>query len=185
MVYVKSSCELKSKMDSFIVTLLAGLFITIIISILWPVIIKGAGWVPTPMKIVRRMLELAEMQKEDIVYDLGSGDGRIILMAAQKFGARAVGIEADPIRLILSRLVIKLRGLNQVVSVLWGNFFHKSIREATVVTIFQSQETNNKLKPKFEKELKPGTRIVTHVFTFDGWEPRKVDKKSQIYLYIV
>lgn len=182
MICIKSSPELKSKMDSFILILLVGGFI--IIWLFWPLVI-GAGWVPTPMKTVRRMLELAEIQSEDIVYDLGSGDGRIILTAAQEFGARTVGIEADPIRVIWSRLVINFRGLGQLVSVIWGNFFHKSLREATVVTIYQTQEINNRLREKFIRELKSGTRIVSYNFTFDTWTPIKIDEKAHIYLYTI
>lgn len=145
----------------------------------------GAQWLPTSTKAVKRMLELADVQERDVVIDLGSGDGRIIITAATKYKARAIGIEADPIRLMWSKSIIRYKGLSERVKVLWGNFFFKDLREATVVTVYQNQETNNKLKPKFEKELKPGTRIVSHVFTFDGWEPRRVDKESQIYLYIV
>jgi ribosomal protein L11 methylase PrmA len=147
--------------------------------------IIGAQWVPTSMDIVKSMLELAEVQEGDVVIDLGSGDGRIIITAAKDYNARAIGIEADPIRLIWSRSKIRKNGLSERVKVLWGNFLYKSLGEATVVTVYQNQETNNKLKPKFETELKPGTRVVSHVFIFDGWKPIKVDKESQIYLYLV
>jgi precorrin-6B methylase 2 len=152
--------------------------------LLWPILI-GAPWVPTPIKAVKRMLELAEVKEEDVVIDLGSGDGRIIMTAAKDYNARAIGIEADPIRLIWSRSKIRKNGLNIKAKILWGNFEHKDLGEASVVTIYQGHEINNRLKPKFEKELKPGTRIVSHVFTFDGWEPSKVDRESQVYLYIV
>jgi precorrin-6B methylase 2 len=150
----------------------------------WPIII-GAPWVPTPMKAVKRMLEIAKVKERDVVIDLGSGDGRIIITAAKEFKARAIGIEADPLRLIWSKRKIRKNGFNERVKVLWGNFLDKDLEEATVVTIYQGQEINNKLKPKFEKELKPGTRVVSHVFTFDGWEPNKVDRESQVYLYLV
>jgi cyclopropane fatty-acyl-phospholipid synthase-like methyltransferase len=164
--------------------LLLAFILIIFVWLLWPMII-GAQWVPTSMKVVRRMLELGDVREGDVVIDLGSGDGRIIITAAEEYNARAIGIEADPIRLIWSRCVIRYRGIGERAKVLWGNFLHKDLREATVVTVFQNQGTNNKLKPKFERELKPGTRVISHVFTFDGWEPRKVDKESQIYLYHV
>ena len=163
---------------------LVAFIVAIIFWLIWPMLI-GAQWIPTPMNIVKKMLELADVQEGDVVIDLGSGDGRIITTAAKEYKARAIGIEADPIRLIWSRVNIRNNGLSEKVKVLWGNFFDKDLEEATVVTIYQNQETNKKLKPKFEKELEPGTRIVSHVFTFDGWEPKKVDQESQIYLYLV
>ena len=164
--------------------LLLAFVVAIFVWILWPMII-GAQWAPTSMNVVKRMLELADVKEEDVVIDLGSGDGRIIMTVAKEYKARAIGIEADPIRLMWSRITIRNKGLSERVKVLWGNFFHKNLRVATVVTVYQNQETNNKLKPKLEKELKTGTRVVSHVFTFDGWEPRKVDKESEIYLYFV
>jgi hypothetical protein len=160
------------------------LMVAIFVWLLWPLTI-GEVWVPTSMDIVRKMLELGEVQEGDVVIDLGSGDGRIIMTAARDYKARAIGIEVDPIRLVWSRSIIKLKGLSERIKVLWGNFLNKDLGEATVVTVYQNQEINRKLRPKFKKELKPGTRIVSHVFTFDGWEPKKVDKKSQIYLYFI
>ncbi len=157
---------------------------TIVLWLLWPMTI-GAPWVPTSMTVVKRMLELADVREEDMVIDLGSGDGRIILTAAKEYKARAIGIEADPLRLMWSRMYIRNQGLSDRVKVRWGNFFNKDLGEATVVTVYQLQEINNKLKLKFEKELKPGTRVVSHVFTFPGWELRKVDKESQVYLYVI
>jgi cyclopropane fatty-acyl-phospholipid synthase-like methyltransferase len=163
---------------------LFAFFAAFLIWLLWPAII-GAGWVPTSMKVVKRMLKLADVQESDVLIDLGSGDGRIIITAANEYKARAIGIEVDPIRLLWSRSIIRRKGLSERVKVLRGNFFNKDLGEATVVTVYQTQETNNKLKQKFEKELKNGTRVVSHAFTFDGWEARTVDQEAQIYLYIV
>jgi len=156
----------------------------IFVWLLWPLTI-GEVWVPTSIDVVRSMLELGDVQEGDLVIDLGSGDGRIIMTAARDYKARAIGIEADPIRLVWSRSMIRLKGLSERVKVLWDNFLNKDLGEATVVTVYQNQEINRKLRPKFEKELKPGTRVISHVFTFDIWEPKKVDKKSHIYLYII
>jgi cyclopropane fatty-acyl-phospholipid synthase-like methyltransferase len=158
--------------------------IVFFIWLLWPMTI-GAQWVPTSMKVVRKMLELADVQAHDVLIDLGSGDGRIILTAANEYQAKAIGIEVDPIRLLWSRSTIKRKGLSERVKVIRGNFFHKDLSKATVVTVYQNQDTNQKLISKFEKELKPGTRVVSHGFTFDGWEPKTVDKEAQLYLYIV
>jgi len=152
--------------------------------IVWPLLI-GAGWVPTPRRVVRRMLRLAGVGPGDTLFELGSGDGRIMFMAAKEFGAEAVGIEADPLRVLLTLAWIRLTGLTGRVSVLWGNFFKKDLGAASVVTVYQSTEINNRLKDKFTRELKPGTRVVSHAFTFDGWEPVKIDEESEVYLYVI
>jgi hypothetical protein len=152
--------------------------------IVWPLLI-GAGWVPTPRRVVRRMLSLAGVGPGDMLFELGSGDGRIMFMAAREFGAEAVGIEADPLRVLLTLAWIRLTGLTGRVSVLWGNFFKKDLGAASVVTVYQSTEINNRLKDKFTRELKPGTRVVSHAFMFDGWEPVKVDEESEVFLYVI
>jgi cyclopropane fatty-acyl-phospholipid synthase-like methyltransferase len=145
----------------------------------------GAVYLPTPMKKVRKMLEIAKVNSNDTVIDLGSGDGRIILEAAKKYGAKSVGVEADPIRVLWSRLRIRYSNLEDRVEVYWKNFFNVDLSNATVITIYQGQDINNKLIPKFEKELAPGSRIVSHAFTFDGWKPDQKDPDSEVYLYII
>ncbi|UCH03253.1 MAG: methyltransferase domain-containing protein [Candidatus Bathyarchaeota archaeon] len=131
------------------------------------------------------MLELADVQEGDVVIDLGSGDGRILIAAAKERKAKAIGIEADPLRLMWSRRNIRNHGLHKQAKVVWGNFLDKDLGEASVVTIYQSQDINNTLEPKLERELKPGTRVVSHVFSFNGWDPQKVDNESHVYFYIV
>jgi cyclopropane fatty-acyl-phospholipid synthase-like methyltransferase len=155
-----------------------------LIWLVWPLLI-GAQWIPTSRTIVTKMLDLTDVHEGDVVIDLGSGDGRIIITAAEEHGAMAIGIEADPIRLVWSRMRIRHKGLSDRVRVLWGNFFDKDLGEATVVTVYQNQATNRKLIPKFERELKPGTRVISYVFPFFGWEPTKVDRESHLYLYAV
>jgi len=152
--------------------------------VIWTDII-GAGWEPTSKILVRKMLEIAEVNSEDILYDLGSGDGRIIIEAARRYHANAVGIEADPLRYIWSKLMILLYGVNQKVKVIWGNFFNKDINPATIVTLFLSSKANQQLKTKLQNDLKPGTRIVSYYWTFHGWQPVKEDKKDKIYMYII
>jgi len=165
------------RLEFFIVFILA-----VIVWMLWPLVI-GAGWIPTPKKVVRKMLQLASVGADDTLFELGSGDGRIIFMAAIEFGAKAVGIEADPVRVLWTLFWIRLKGLNDQVNVLWGNFFKKDLSAASVVTIYQSTNINNRLKDKLMRELKPGTRVISHSFTFDSWEPIKVDEGSKVYLY--
>jgi len=143
----------------------------------------GAVYVPTPMKRVRRMLEIANVGPDDVVYDMGSGDGRIIITAALEYGAKAVGLEADPIRVFYTKLKILRNNLEDRVKVLRANFFNVSMRDATVVTVYQGPEINLRLMKKFKEELEPGTRVVSFFFTFEGYEPVMVDEKNQIYLY--
>jgi len=151
--------------------------------ILWTQAI-GAGWEPTPMKAVRRMLELADLKEGDTLYDLGSGDGRIVIEAARRYGARGVGIEADPLRVAVSRLIVRLKGVQGLVTIIRGNFFRESIADASVVTLFLRQKTNSRLKQKL-LDLRDGTRIVTYTWTFEGWTPALSDEKERVHVYVV
>ena len=165
----------------FIILVLIGLFL---IWIFWSSII-GAGFQPTSKKLVKQMLDMAELRPDDVVYDLGSGDGRIVINAVKKYNSRAVGLEADPSRVFWSRLVITFSGIGNRAKIVWGNFFNQDISEATVVTLFLSDTANQKLKSKFLEELKPGTRIVSYVWKFKGWVPVKADETEEIYLYVM
>jgi predicted RNA methylase len=161
------------------------IFIVIVaVSMLWPLII-GAAYSPSSKDVVRKMLEMAEVDSDDVVYDLGSGDGRIVMEAAMSYKARAVGVEADPLRVIWSKILITANGLQNQIRIVWGNLFHQNIKDATVVTVFLWQRTNEKLKKKLLEELRPGSRVVSYVWTFEGWKPIKVDTKDRIYLYII
>jgi len=166
-----------------IILLVMGLAVVAFIASKFWTIFIGAGWSPTPLPTVRRMLSLAEVKPKDIVYDLGCGDGRIIIMATGEHGARSIGIEADPFRVLYTWVRIIISGLSKKTGVIWGNFFRRNLGEASVVTLFLSQSANNNLKKKLTQELKPGTRIVSYYWTFNGWRPKKVDRKFQVYLY--
>ena len=156
----------------------------VFIWIFWAFVI-GAGWEPTSKRVVKKMLEMAGANSEDIVYDLGSGDGRIVIEAAKRYNSRAVGIEADPIRVLWSRIMIRIFKLQNNVKIKWGNLFNQDLSNATLITLFLWRDSNQKLKPKLLKELKPGTRVVSYVWTFNGWIPSKVDNYENIYLYII
>ncbi len=145
----------------------------------------GAPWVPTPYKTIKKMLEMAEVRPGEILYDLGSGDGRVIIEAARSFGARAVGIEIDPFRYLWTKARIFTTGLTGNVNVLFGNFFNIDISQADVVTIYLLQDTNVKLIDKFIRELRPGSRIVSNTFTLPGLKIINHDEKSNIFVYIV
>ena len=161
-----------------------GVGIVALVSIMWTIVL-GSPWTPTPPKRVRRMLDMAEVGPEDVVYDLGSGDGRIVIEAAKRYRARAVGIEADPLRVLWSRLIVALLGLQKQVGIVWGNLFDRGIEEATVVTLFLRQRTNKLLKSKLQRELRPGTRVVSYIWTFEGWSPTKTDPEAQVYVYVM
>ena len=148
----------------------------------WPM---SAGWEPTARTKVRRMLEMSGAGPSDVVYDLGSGDGRILVEAAKTYRARAVGVEADPLRALYSKLVVTTMHLSGQVKVVWGNFFHTDLSEATIVTLFLTQGTNQRLKSKLLSELRPGTKVVSYVWTFNGWAPSDRDVRNELSLYVV
>ncbi len=143
----------------------------------------GAAFDPAPMDKVHKMLDLARVGKSDVVYDLGSGDGRILVTAARKYGARAVGIEIDPFRFLIAWFVKIMSGHSRKIRLVYGNIFKKDIRDATVVTLFLYGPTNNRLKAKFMRELKPGTRVVSYIWKFDDWKFSDFLIEDRIYLY--
>jgi SAM-dependent methyltransferase len=128
------------------------------------------GWVPSPMKIVHRMLELAEIQEGETIYDLGCGDGRILITAAKKYGARGVGIEVDNERIEDARR--RALPFADRITFRRQNVFEVDLRRADVVTIYLLPVLNKKLMPQLRK-MKRGARIVTHSFALDGMEPYK------------
>jgi SAM-dependent methyltransferase len=130
-------------------------------------------FVPTTDAVADEMLKLARVTADDIVYDLGSGDGRIVILAAQKYGARGVGIELDPRLVETSRQVAREAEVAERVKFVVGDLFEADISEATVVTLYLSYSVNHRLKPKLLSELRPGTRIVSHQFTMGTWTPEK------------
>jgi precorrin-6B methylase 2 len=164
--------------------LLVMVLIILLVSIIWPILI-GSPWTPSSKRAIRKMLDMAEVGPEDTLFDLGSGDGRIVVEAAGRNRARAVGIEADPLRVLWSRLKIARLGLRGYARIVRGNFFHLDISKATVVTLFLMQGTNQRLKPKLQRELKPGTRVVSNTWTFEGWSPTKTDAKDRVYVYVM
>lgn len=144
----------------------------------------GAGWGPTPPESVDSMLEFAEIKEGDVLYDLGCGDGRIVIRAAKRYGIRAVGFEIDPIRAWLSRNRVRSNGVADRVQIVSKNFFDADLTPATVVSLFLTQKTNQRISPKL-RALRKGTRVVTYTWTFDGWEPAEADLKLRTYLYVV
>jgi precorrin-6B methylase 2 len=141
-------------------------------------------YVPTPPEVVEAMLKVANVKSGDVVYDLGCGDGRIVVTAAQKYGARGVGIDIDPQRIKEANENVQKAGVGDKVKIMQADLFETSLSEATVVTLYLLPSLNVKLMPKLMKELKPGTRIVSHAFDMGDWKPEQtinVDGRTVYY----
>jgi ribosomal protein L11 methylase PrmA len=130
-------------------------------------------YVPTPEAVVEAMLQVANVGKNDIVYDLGCGDGRIPVTAARKYGATGVGIDIDPQRIKEAKENVAKNNVGDKVTIIQGDLFEQDLSKATVVTLYLLPSLNVKLMPKLMKELKPGTRIVSHAFDMGDWKPEK------------
>ncbi|MBI4634134.1 MAG: class I SAM-dependent methyltransferase [Deltaproteobacteria bacterium] len=128
-------------------------------------------YVPTPQYVVNELLEIAETNKDDIVYDLGCGDGRFVITAAKKYGARGVGIDIDPERIRESQTNAMNAGVADRVKFIEADLFKTDVSRATIVALYLLPQLNLRLRPKLFKELKPGTRIVSHDFDMDDWTP--------------
>jgi precorrin-6B methylase 2 len=144
-------------------------------------------FVPTPTEVVEAMLKAAKVTKNDVVYDLGCGDGRIVITAAKEYGARGIGIDIDPQRISEARANAEKAGVADRVKFLEQDLFETDFHEATVVTLYLLPSLNLKLRPKLWKELKPGTRVVSHAFDMGDWKPEQeidVDGRT-VYLWTV
>ncbi len=158
----------------------------------WQGVEDLAPFVPTPMEVVDKMLEMAEVKSSDVLYDLGCGDGRIVITAARKYGCRGVGIDIDPQRIRESRQSAKRAGVQKMVEFREADAMKVDISRATVVSLYLLPESNALLRPKFESELRPGTNVVSHNYHIPGWEAKQVraetvpdmeGKEHSIYLY--
>jgi len=135
---------------------------------------KDVPYVPTPQEVVDEMLKMANVGKNDVVYDLGCGDGRLVITAVKKFGAkRGVGVDIDPQRIKESNANAQAAGVTDRVKFFEQNLFEADIKEATVVTLYLLPDINLKLRPKLWNDLKPGTRVVSHAFDMGDWQPEK------------
>ena len=151
----------------------------------------GILFVATPEQVGIEMLKLAGVTNDDVVYDLGSGDGRLVIAAAREFGARGVGVELEPKLVQDSRESALKAGVADRVRFLWQDIFEADVAPATVVALYLSPELNLKLRPKFLRELRPGTRIVSHDFDMGDWRPvstlrvKGPTREHTIHLWIV
>ncbi|HLK18038.1 MAG TPA: class I SAM-dependent methyltransferase [Bryobacteraceae bacterium] len=150
-----------------------------------------APYVVSPQQIVDRMLELADLKANETLYDLGSGDGRIIITAVQRYRAKAVGVEISDSLVDSTNDRIRRAGLQDQARVIHGDFMNVDLSPADVVTIYLATDSNEILRPNLEKYLKNGARVVSHDYAVPGWKPKMVDKDLPearghlIYLYVM
>jgi cyclopropane fatty-acyl-phospholipid synthase-like methyltransferase len=149
--------------------------------LLWFLFVPATVWpqdsipfVPSPMLVVERMLQLAEVRKDDILYDLGSGDGRIVIEAAKKFGVKGVGVDLNPTLVEQARRKAAEEGVSHLVEFRAADGLTVDISQATVVTLYMFKWFNNQMRPKLQR-LKPGSRVVAHDFDIDEWKPTKIE----------
>ncbi|HEX6172996.1 MAG TPA: class I SAM-dependent methyltransferase [Candidatus Binatia bacterium] len=135
-----------------------------------------APFAPTPPEVVSRMLELAEIKHGDVLYDLGSGDGRIVVAAAKRFGIRAVGFEIDPVLVKDSRQIIKRAGLEELVEIREQDIRAVDFSPASVVTMYLYPAANLRLRPVLMRDLRPGSRVISHDFNMGSWKPDRVER---------
>ncbi|HYT54047.1 MAG TPA: methyltransferase domain-containing protein [Verrucomicrobiae bacterium] len=136
---------------------------------------KIVPYVPTPQEVVERMLDLAQVKKGDVVYDLGSGDGRIVVTAAKKYGVKAIGFEIDPERIKESHENIKKAGVEKLVEIRQQDIRTVDLSPATVLTMYLLPEVNLMIRPNIWKQMKPGSRVVSHDFDMGDWKPLKTE----------
>jgi hypothetical protein len=143
----------------------------------------GAGYQPTARTAVTRMLDFAQVGPEDRLVDLGAGTGAILFRAARERGASVLGVEVEPLRILILRARRAIGGPVDRVKIHWGNMFEVDLHEATVVTCFLWPGAMEKLRPRFEAQLPSGARVVSHWHPVPGWTPEAVDRLRHVYLY--
>jgi hypothetical protein len=143
----------------------------------------GAGYQPAPGRVVRKMLELGAVGPSDRLYDLGAGTGAIIFRAARELGATTIGVELEPMRIVILRLRRRLGRAAERITVRWGDIFSVDLSDATVVTAFLWPDAMARLRPIFESQLPAGARVVSHWHPVPGWTPDAQDLRLRVYLY--
>lgn len=183
----KTGCSSTSRGARRPLALCALLLISFPLAAQWD---DGPGdvpYVPTPPEVVEAMLKLGGVKKGDILYDLGCGDGRIVVMAAEKFGARGTGIDINPERIKEAEENARRANVTDRVRFIEKNLFEADVHDATVVTLYLLPDVNLKLRPTLLKQLKPGARVVSHSFDMGDWKPdKKIELNGRsLYLWIV
>lgn len=152
---------------------------------LWFVVPLATGlpWVPAREKRIRKALRMASLQPGERLYDLGAGDGRVLVIAAREFGAYAVGIEISPVHCLIARFRALLSGYNRRIIIRCGSFFSTGIEEANVIFAYVTPAHATRLKPYLEKQLRNGVRVVTLSAEMEGWQPEDIDNADLVFLY--
>ena len=143
----------------------------------------GAPWHPLMPGTIRRILRFAEVQPGETVCDLGCGEGRVLITAAKEFSARAIGVEIDPLKILLARLLRKINGVDDRVNIVRGNLFDFDPGSADVLYLYLTHQAMDKLFPEILKKLKPSVRIVSYRFCLRGMTPEKVSEDKTLFLY--
>ncbi len=159
-------------------------FLLFMLSMIWPPDSPWAPWWRTNSKTARAICKLAKIKKDDLIYDLGCGDGTALVIAAKVFGAKGVGLEIDPTRYYISKINFKINNLSNLLKVKRKNLFDENLKDADVVFVYLVPKTLEKLIPKFKKELKKGTRIVSFVYEIN-LPLKEEDKKNKLRLYVI
>ena len=168
----------------YILTIFAGTVVVLIVGlwILFP-IFHGVPWRPTKDHRIRKALQMAGLRSNENLYDLGSGDGRVLIIAAREFGASGFGIEIGPVQVVLSKLKFFLNGISSRVRVRRADFYQSDLYEADVVYAYLTSDQAPRLQKQLESQLKRGARVVTISFDLPGWQPEAFDREDLIFLY--
>jgi hypothetical protein len=170
--------------EIYLLIITIGLLLWIAL-IIWAVIpaLYGLPWIPSELERIQTALELANLQPDEKLYDLGAGDGRVLIVGARDFQAQSVGIEIGPLHCLLAKYRAKKAGIADKISVQWGSFFSVNLSAADVVFIYARSKQVARLQPVFEKQLKVGARVVSLAVDLPGWRPDQVDSQQAIFVY--
>lgn len=149
---------------------------------IWPLDSPWSPWWRTDKKTARAACQLAKISSKDVIYELGSGDGTFLSVASKEFGAKGYGIEIDPLRFFISKILLRINGVSSKVKIIKRNFFEQNLSNATVIFVYLVPKTLEKLKPKFLKELKPGTKIISLRYKVNLFLVAS-DEKKKLFLY--
>lgn len=166
-----------------IVLIFAGMALILIGLWLIVPILSGLPWRPTALDRIRSALTMARLAAGEVVYDLGSGDGRVLVLAAREYQARAVGVEISPMHCLTSRLYARAQHVEDLITVKQADFYKVDLSKADVVFAYMTSAQVKRLRPHLEGQLQSGARVVTISFDMDGWEPQAVDRDQLIFLY--
>ena len=171
--------------DLFVLFLYVLSIVLLLIGVLWILVpaLYGLPSVPTKLSRIRKALELVNLRPEEVLYDLGSGDGRVLIIAAREFGAQAMGIEIGPVQRAVSWLNVLRNGVRHKVRIEAGNFYQSDLSAADVVFVYATSKEVTKLAEHLDKQMKPGSRLVSISADFPEWEPSAFDERELIFVY--